>query len=173
MRTVAFDFNDTKAKEYLASIGAVVVLLGHLEYLIEFIIWDLVNPQADDSKVRQLIAERITVGLEYMEKLKLLRSLTVERKGDKKAKEFIGIYKKCIAVCEIRNDIAHSMWIIEYGNIKEGESPSTTKTNMKKAFPNGKQLDLSAAYKKVDLDEIKSYMEQINQTISELFSFFF
>ncbi|MDD2482797.1 MAG: hypothetical protein PHE32_03775 [Candidatus Shapirobacteria bacterium] len=172
MAAILFNFENSKTKEYLASIGGIVVCLNHLEHFIEFMIWELINPKVDNANKSQLIGERITVNLEYIEKLELLRSLIIERKGIEKAEEFKEIYIKCKKACEIRNDISHSLWSIEFGNNKEGISPSTTKTNMQKAFQRGKNFDFLSAYKQVNLDELKLEMNQINQTISDLFSFF-
>lgn len=103
------DNQDPKTKEYLAKIGEVVVLLNHLEAMVEFWIWELINAHGDS----QQIGRRVTSPLDFEQKVQLLRSLIVERYGEEKARKFKETMKLLMKCCETRNDIVHSQWFIQ------------------------------------------------------------
>jgi hypothetical protein len=166
------DNKDPKIREYLAKIGEVIVLLNHVEASIDFLIWELIGANGNAHDV-QNVGRRVTLLLEYMQKVDLVRALIIERHGEEKGKEFVSLYKKLQTCGEIRNDIAHSQWFIQYGNLAENIPMSTTKINIKKAFERGKLMDFSNARKEVLLDELEGYVSQMNEIISELFGFFF
>lgn len=151
-----------KTRDYLVKIGEIVVLLNHLEQVIEFFTWELINASGN----AQEIGRRITTPLDYVEKVDLMRSAIVGRFGEEKAKEFLPVYRELIACGEIRNDIAHSQWFIEYGNKKEGVLPHTKKINWKKAYKRGKNFNFSEAIKDIKLDELNSYSRKISKAIS-------
>ena len=118
------DSQDPKTKEYLTKIGEVVVLLNHLESMVDFWIWELISAGGNAS-TKQQIGRRITAILNFEKKVQLLRSLIVERYGKEKAKEFKEVATSIMKCCEVRNDVSHSQWFIQYGNIKERIPPTT------------------------------------------------
>lgn len=149
-----------KTKDYLAKIGEIIVLLNHLELTVEFFVWELISASGNT----QAIGRRITTPLEYMEKVNLMRSLLVERVGEEKAGEFTPIYSELRACAEIRNDLAHSQWFIEYGNGKD--KTSTHKINWLKAYERGKAFDFSKALQNIDLAKLASDTKRLSKTIS-------
>ena len=142
------DENDPKTKDFLVKIGETVVVFNHLESMVEFNIWELIAASGN-AHVRQSIGKRITTTLEYMQKVDLLRSLIVERFGEEKDKLFKEVYTTLQECSEIRNDIAHSLWYIQYGNLEEGIELDTAKINIKKAFEKGKFEDFSKVYETI------------------------
>lgn len=127
------DFNDPNTKEFLQKIGQVIVEVNHIESLVELLIWSLIFTNRNKEDNAQGIGRRITVNLSFMEKADLLRSLVVERKGEDFAKEFTErVYKKLQAIAQKRDDIAHSLWFIQYGESKA--ELATEKINFKKAY---------------------------------------
>jgi len=172
MAAKILDNTDTTTKEYLAKIGEVVVLLNHLESNIDFWIWELIGAK-ENAHDHQNIGRRITLQLEYMQKVDLLRALIVERHGEEKGRELRPLYTKLQTCGQVRNDIAHSEWFIQYGNLAEGVPLSTTKINIQKAYERGKLMNFSNARKEVLLGELEGYVTQTNEIISELHEFFF
>ena len=162
---------DPKTKEYLTKIGEVVVLLNHLESWVDFWIWELINANGNAS-IKQQIGRRITSPLDFKQKVQLLMSLFVERCGEVKAKEFKEVAKSIKKCCDIRNDLAHSQWFIQYGNIKEGISPTTQKINISKFLKSTKPFNFSKAIKDVELSELDQYAIQANLVIEKLTNFF-
>lgn len=162
---------DPIAKEYLAKIGEVVVLLSHLEAGVEFWIWEFVNAKGD-AKVKQLVGRRITSPLDFEQKLQLLRSLVVERLSEKKVEEFKEIVKLIKKCCEVRNDVAHSQWFIQYGNTKGGISSTTHKINIPKVLKPHRPFDFSKAIEDIDLSKLDQSIANINTAIEKLVIFF-
>lgn len=163
------DNQEEKTKEFLCKIGEIVVTLNHLEEMVCFYIWELVSASGNT----QGVGRRITVNLELIEKIDLLRSLIIERQGEEKAKVFKSIYKNIIKCGEIRNDIAHSQWFIQYGNIKENIPPRTEKINMQKLIKNSKPTDFSKLVEIVDLEQLNQGAVLINKTAEDLAQFMF
>ena len=160
-----------KTKEYLTKIGEVIVLLNHLESMIDFWIWELINAGGNAS-MKQQIGRRITSPLNFEKKVKLLRSLVVERYGEEKAKEFKEVANSIMECCEIRNDVSHSQWFIQYGNIKEGIPPTTHKINISKSLKPTKPFNFSKAIKDIELSELDQYTIQTNLVIEKVCKFF-
>ncbi len=154
-----------KTKAYLEKIGKIIVLFGHLEMIVDFFIWELINAGNTTREV-QSIGRRITTPLDYKSKINLVRSIIVERLGEDKAKEFTPIYTELLNCAEIRNDIAHSQWFIEYGNKEEKVKPETQKVNWQKAYQKGKGFDFSGANKDVSLKELDEYTKKLSKTTS-------
>jgi len=61
------DNQDPKTKEYLAKIGEVVILFNHLEDIVDFWIWELINAGGTAS-VKQQIVRQITSPLNFEKK---------------------------------------------------------------------------------------------------------
>jgi hypothetical protein len=165
------DNQDPETKEYLAKIGEIVVLLNHLEAMVDFWIWELINADGN-AGVKQQIGRRITSPLNFEQKVQLLRSLIVERYGEEKVREFKETMKLLMKCCETRNDIAHSQWFIQYGNKKEGIPSTTHKINIPKAMRPQQSFDFSKAIKDVDLSELDQSVTEINLAIEKLTIFF-
>ncbi len=165
------DNQDPKTKEYLAKIGEVVVLLNHLEAMVEFWIWELIGAEGN-AGVKQQIGRRITSPLGFEKKVQLLRSLVVERCGKKRAREFEEILELLMKCCKARNDIVHSQWFIQYGNEKEGIPSTTHKINIPKVLKPQRSFNFSKAIKDVDLSELDQSVSEINIAIEKLMRFF-
>lgn len=160
------DPSDPTTKEYLARIGEIIVELNFLENWLEFFSWELIQAKGNLQK----IGRRITYNLTFIQKLDLLRSLLVERTGEGNAEEFRPLYKKIKECEEIRNDIAHSLWFIQYGNSKE--DLNTTKINVSYAFERGRSFDFSKTKKTVPLSELEESGKKIADTSDEVFKYF-
>lgn len=160
-----FNTKDPKTIDYLVKIGQVVVAFNFVEQLVELLIWELINAKDDV----QGVGRRITNRLEFQEKADLLRSLIVERVVEERAKEFTeSIYKDLCKCGEARNDIAHSLWFIQYGANKD--NPETYKVNFRDAFERGKKFDFSKAKKNIDVTELEDsigLMDKVSLNIIE------
>lgn len=164
----SFNTKDSTTKEYLSKIGEIVVSLSSLEHMMEFWIWELISA-AGTARDIQWVGRRITTPLEYMQKLDLLRSMLVERLGEEVAKKFMPAYKLLQKCAEDRNDIAHSVWFIQYGTTPE--KLSTLKVNDSKAFQRGKKLDFTRAHQEIKLEDLEKISQRINQAHDELIKF--
>jgi len=163
------DKSDPKTREYLEKIGEVVVMLSHLEAMMEFIMWEFIGAKGNASD-RQTIGRQITHKLEFMEKADLLRALIIERYGEKKGKEFTSnIYTSLQRCCEARNDIAHSLWFIRYGVDKN--SLQTEKINIPNAFERGKKFNFSKARKSVELKELENAIKLMDDMSLKVIEF--
>ena len=171
MSAKIIDNQDPKTKEYLTKIGEVVVLFNHLEDTVDFWIWELINA-GGNANIKQQIGRRITSPLDFEKKVQLLRSLVVERYGEEKAKEFKEVANSIMECCERRNDVSHSQWFIQYGNIKEGIPPTTHKINISKSLKPTKPFNFSKAIKDVELSELDQYATHTNLMIEEVYKFF-
>lgn len=153
---------DKKTQEYLAKIGNIIVSLNQLESLIDLLIWELISPNGNANN-KQRIGRLITLNLEFMQKADLLRALIVERYGEEKGKSFTeNVYKILQKCVEVRNDIAHSHWFIQYGE-SESSDLETVKINAKNAFQRGKKLDLSKARKSIKIEELNEYIAMLDE----------
>ena len=110
--------------------------------------------------------------MNFEKKVQLLRSLVVERYGKQKAKEFKEVANSIMECCERRNDVSHSQWFIQYGNIKEGIPLTTHKINMPKSLKPTKPFNFSKEIKDVELSELDQYAIQTNLVIEEVYKFF-
>ncbi len=161
------DLNDSNTKEFLQKIGQVIVEVNHIESLVELLIWPLIDAKGNKDGSAQGIGRRITVNLSFMEKADLLRSLVVERKGEEFAKKFTErVYKKLQTVAEKRDDVAHSLWFIQYGESKE--DLATEKINFTKAYKRGEEFKMDAAQSKVALSELEDILKLIHQAGAEI-----
>jgi len=167
------DNQDSKTKEYLAKIGEVIVTFNYLESaIIDFWIWELICAGKNINDI-QGIGRRITTLLTFRQKADLLKSLVIEIFGEKKAKLFSKPYKKIIKSSEIRNDVCHSQWFIQYGNLKEGVPMTTHKINLKRGSRKGRKFDFSRAMEdNIDLKCFNGYLKQIEEAIRETLIFF-
>ena len=153
-----------KTKEFLAKIGEIIVLLNHLESMVEFFTWELIGSKGNAHDVQNM-GRRITLPLDYKGKIDLARSLVIERYGvEKEKKIFKSVYTKLQNCGEFRNDIAHSLWFIEYGTSKE--DLATHKLNWTKAYKKGKAFDFSNAYKDVSLEDLTEISKTLSSTIT-------
>ncbi|MDO8618550.1 MAG: hypothetical protein Q7R49_01240 [Candidatus Daviesbacteria bacterium] len=105
-----------------------------------------------------------------MEKADLLRSLVVEQRGEDFAKKFTeGVYKKLQVIAQKRDDIAHSLWFIQYGGSKQ--ELATEKINFKKAYERGKEFRFDEAKREVALSELEDILKLIHQAGIEIIHF--
>lgn len=156
------DPDNPESKEYLAKLGELVVVFNALELFTDTFIWELIDAKGS----QQGIGRRITVNLEFQQKLDLLRSLLVERYGQEKAKRFTNTYSKLKQCAEKRNDTLHSLWFIHYG--KTPDNLETRKINFQKAYERGKAFDFEKANKKVPLNELKDIIKDVESCSDEL-----
>lgn len=105
-----------------------------------------------------------------MEKVELLRSILVERYGEEKAGDFKEIYDQLQECAELRNDIAHSQWFIQYGTNKD--DTATTKINDTKAFARGKVFDFAKASNTVSVEVLEVNISKLQKAGAELNAFF-
>ncbi len=167
MNATLLDTSDPKTKEFLSKIGEVVVLSRHLESIVEFFMGDLINPEGE-SIVKQNVTNSIVKNMEFLEKLDLVRDLIVQRIGVESQKRFLPTYnlvKECI---EGRNDVAHSQWFIQYGNIEEGIPPSTQKINVRRGYSRGHYFDFSKAIINVELSTLDDLVKKTNKAITDI-----
>lgn len=155
------DKSDPKTKEFLEKIGEAIVMLSHLEAMIEFVVWELIGAKGD-AGVKRTIGRHITYKLEFKQKADLLRALIVEKFGEGKGKEFTDkIYKDLQKCCEARNDIAHSLWFIQYGVDKN--SLGTVRINIQDAMERGERFNLSKARKSTELKELEDAIRLMDE----------
>ena len=76
------DNSEQKTNNYLAKIGKIIILFSQLEQTVEFFLWELIDAKGDS----QNIGRRITTHLDFVEIIDLMRSIIVERYGEKKQK---------------------------------------------------------------------------------------
>ncbi|HUD45163.1 MAG TPA: hypothetical protein VMR41_06470 [Patescibacteria group bacterium] len=75
-------------------------------------------------------------------------------------------------MAEKRNDVVHSQWFIEYGNIQEGIPRSTHKINHQKGLKFNKEANFQQAVKEVKVEELQTFIDGMMQELSDLHSFF-
>jgi hypothetical protein len=160
--------NDPNTKEFLAKIGEIIVSLNALENNVDFWIWELLSASGTPAE-KQVIGRLVTSPLDFMGKVNLLRSLVVHRLGEEKDNDFRNAYNLLKQSAETRNDVAHSMWFIQYGS--SPDDLSTEKINEIKAFQRGKKFDFTKAVATVKLTDFDKYLETIENAQRELFSF--
>lgn len=165
---MSYNKNDIKTKEFLSSIGEVIISLNDLESSVDFWIWELLGADGTPSD-KQVIGRLVTNELDFIGKADLLRGLIVHRLGEDKGKDFIPAYKLLKESAETRNDIAHSIWFIQYGS--NPNDLTTTKINEIKAFERGKKMNFSKTITTVELSDFNRYLETIKNAERELFSF--
>lgn len=156
-------------KEYLAKIGEIVVLLNHLEMLVSFFIWELIGAEGKAAK-SQNIGRRITNDMGFMKKADLARSLIVERYGEKVAIKYLPLYKDLKSCSKIRNDVAHSQWLLGFGS--DGEFSPNSKINWKNAYKKGKEADFKKAFEEVDLGRLNRDSKRITDTMTAVGKYF-
>ena len=163
-----YNSTDPKTKDYLAKIGEVIVTLNGLERDISFWIWELLAASGTPAE-KQVIGRLVTNPLDFMGKINLLRSLIVHRLGEVKGKDFIKTYTLLQNCAEFRNDIAHSLWFIQYGS--SPENLETEKINEVKAFQKGKRMDYSKAVEKINIEEFDNALLVMQDASKELLKF--
>lgn len=168
MKTV--DLSDETAKEFLIRIGKIIVDFNHLESIVEMVILQLINIKKgtdENSEDEQSIGRRVVEKLFFMQKIDLLRSLIVGRKGEEFAKKFTKqVYKELVSVSEKRNDIVHSMWFIQYGNSKT--DLSTLTINFQNAYQRGKSFNFEEAKKDISLEKLDETLSSIDKAVKQL-----
>ena len=110
--------------------------------------------------------------LQFSQKTDLLLSLVIERSGIEGKEKFKKIYNELEKMAERRNDIAHSQWFLEYGNIQEGIPLTTHKINDQKGLKFNKEANFEQAIKEVKIEELQSFVEEMLQEVSDIHSFF-
>ena len=169
---VLIDDNNDTTKFFLEKIGKIIVVFNHLEFWIDFWIWELVSPSGS-AYGRQEIGRRITNSLSFEQKVSLLSSLITERLPEEKIKAFKIVNEKLQRCYRKRNYIVHSQWFIQYGNIPEGIPRTTLTIKYPKKLSVFNKID-SKKYIKTninekDLDEIVQEINSIFATITIFF----
>ncbi len=172
MSAQILDSTNPKVKEYLAKIGEIIVTFNFLESQMDFYIQELVKPVHSHAGLSQRVGKRITTMLEFSQKTDLLLSLIIERSGKDEGTRFKSIYNALGKMAEKRNDVAHSQWFLEYGNIQEGVQPSTHKINEQKGIKFNKEANFEQAIKEVTIEELQTFIEEMLQMVSDIHAFF-
>ena len=157
-----YDIKDPDTQEILTGIGQVVVMFNYLEneivQHIEYIIYGEI-----DWKTKLYDFTKYTVtGLEYIEKIDLLRSLIIEKYGEDKGSLYLPIYNLQKECAEKRNIFAHCFYWFD----KEEENKTTFQTfNRKKILIRGKKIDLRRGYSEIQIDDLNELLFNLQEAI--------
>lgn len=152
-------------KELLMLIGEIPVIFNHIEEIIFGQIWE-------ELHVTNLgLGPLITSHLGYQQKCDLLRALLIENNGASIDKEFKDIYTKLVKCGEKRNYYLHSIYA-KYNDLNyDDELKSIDIVNFREAITKGQKIQTEKLFKKVNIEDLKVFIEELKKTRDELIGF--